>query len=101
VSGYKSRGTGVNVAVAGNRFYLADYYGGLLVLRSLPNLQLTFPADGQPGVPFTIEATTDLNPPVRWTPIFSTEFATLPFDYVDFDVRIADQPQKFYRARQP
>jgi hypothetical protein len=27
--------------------------------------------------------------------------ATLPFDFVDFDVKLVDKPQKFYRVRQP
>jgi hypothetical protein len=25
----------------------------------------------------------------------------MPFDYVDFDVRTAQKPQKYYRVRQP
>ena len=25
----------------------------------------------------------------------------MPFDFVDFDVKTADKPQKFYRVRQP
>jgi hypothetical protein len=26
---------------------------------------------------------------------------TMPFDFVDFDVKTADKPRKFYRVRQP
>ena len=26
---------------------------------------------------------------------------TMPFDYVDFDVKLSEKPQKFYRVRQP
>jgi len=25
----------------------------------------------------------------------------MPFDYVDFDVKISEKPQKYYRVRQP
>jgi len=25
----------------------------------------------------------------------------MPFDFVDFDVKLAEKPQKFYRVRQP
>jgi len=25
----------------------------------------------------------------------------MPFDYVDFDVKLSERPQKFYRVRQP
>ena len=27
--------------------------------------------------------------------------AAMPFDYVDFDVKLSDKPQKYYRVRQP
>ena len=37
---------------------------------------------------------------------YSRKFATtivpaMPFDYVDYDVKIAEKPQKYYRVRQP
>ena len=57
--------------------------------------------DGTLGTPYTIEAATNLTDPVRWTPIFTTNPAALPFEFTDFDVRIAAYPQKFYRVRQP
>ena len=31
----------------------------------------------------------------------TTNVPAMPFDYVDFDVRLADKPQKYYRVRQP
>jgi hypothetical protein len=31
----------------------------------------------------------------------TTNVAAMPFDYVDFDVRLSEKPQKFYRVRQP
>jgi len=30
-----------------------------------------------------------------------TNVAVMPFDYVDFDVKISEKPQEFYRVRQP
>ena len=51
--------------------------------------------------PHHIEAATNLNGPLRGTPIFTTNPVVLPFEFTDFDVRIAAYPQKFYRVRQP
>ena len=34
-------------------------------------------------------------------PLVTTNVPAMPFDFVDFDVRIAEQPRKFYRVRQP
>jgi hypothetical protein len=31
----------------------------------------------------------------------TTNVPAMPFDYVDYDVKISDKPQKFYRVRQP
>ena len=31
----------------------------------------------------------------------TTNVPAMPFDFVDFDVRIAEKPRKFYRVRQP
>jgi hypothetical protein len=31
----------------------------------------------------------------------ATNVATMPFAYVDLDVKLSDKPQKFYRVRQP
>jgi hypothetical protein len=31
----------------------------------------------------------------------TTNVPTMPFDYVDYDVKIAEKPQKFYRVRVP
>ena len=68
----------------------------------LPNLQQMMRVEGGTLVtPYTIEAATNLNGPVQWMPIFSTNPAALPFEFTDFDVRIAAYPQKFYRVRQP
>ena len=54
-----------------------------------------------PIMPFTLEAATHLNAPIPWTPLLTTNVATMPFDYVDFDVKLSEKPQKFYRVRQP
>jgi hypothetical protein len=80
---------------------VADGEAGLLVLPSLPNVQFTVRVEATPGVPFTLEAATNLLGPVTWSPLLTTNVPGMPFDYVDFDVKIAEKPQKFYRARQP
>jgi hypothetical protein len=74
---------------------------GLVVLPALPNVQFTVRADATPGVSFTLEAATHLHTPIPWTPIFTTNVSAMPFDYVDFDVKLSDKPRKFYRVRQP
>lgn len=56
---------------------------------------------GALGTPFTIEAATELNSAVQWTPIFTTNATALPFEFTDFGVRAAAYPQKFYRVRKP
>ncbi len=68
---------------------------------SLPNVQFTVRVDATPGVPFTLEAATHLNAPIPWAPIFTTNVPAMPFDYVDFDVKLSEKPRKFYRVRQP
>ena len=75
--------------------------GLFFMLCVVDNVQFTLRVDATPGVPFTIEAATDLNLPVHWTPLFATNVPTMPFDYVDFDVRITEKPRKYYRVRQP
>ena len=35
------------------------------------------------------------------SPLVTTNVPAMPFDFVDFDVRIAEKPRKFYRVRQP
>ncbi len=37
----------------------------------------------------------------RETPLLTTNVPVLPFDYVDFDVKLSEKPQKLYRVRQP
>ena len=68
---------------------------------SLPNVQFTVRVDATPGVPFTLEAATDFSSPMPWSALFTTNVATLPFDYVGFDVKLAGKPRKSYRVRQP
>ena len=100
VGGYDTSGSAYGVAVPG-RIYVADGYAGLLVLPTLLNVQLTVRVDATPGVPFTLEAATNLNAPIPWTPLLTTNVPAMPFDYVDFDVKLSDKPHKFYRVRQP
>jgi hypothetical protein len=89
------------VAAVAGRIYLADGEAGLVVLPTLPNVQFTVRVDAIPGVPFTLEAATNLNAPIPWTPLLSTNVPVMPFDYVDFDVKLSEKPQKYYRVRQP
>jgi hypothetical protein len=85
--------------VAGNRIYLAEGSDGVEVLRSLPGVRFTLQVDGPPGLPLTVEAATNLVGAVQWTPLLTTNAASLPFDFVDYDVKPAEHPQKFYRVR--
>jgi hypothetical protein len=71
------------------------------VLPTLPNVQFTVRVDAATNVPFTLEAATDFSSPLPWAPLFTTNVATMPFDYVDFDVKLTNWPRKFYRVRQP
>ena len=63
--------------------------------------QFTVRVDASPGAPFTLEAATNLTPPITWMPLLTTNVPTMPFDYVDFDVKLSDKPRKFYRVHQP
>jgi uncharacterized secreted protein with C-terminal beta-propeller domain len=102
LGGYGTSGSAHRVVVAGNRIYVADGERGLKVFCTLANVQYMMRVEGGTlGTPYTIEAATDLTEPVGWTRIFTTNPAALPFEFTDFDVRIAEHPQKFYRVRQP
>jgi hypothetical protein len=91
-----------DVKVIAGRIYVADGAAGLLVLPTLPNVQFTVRVDGgTQGTPYTIEAATDLTGPNPWTPLWTTNPPTLPFDFVDYDVKTSDKPHKCYRVRQP
>ena len=91
----------MGTTVAAGRIYVADDYQGLVVLPTLPNVQFTVRVDATSGVPFTLEAATNLNAPIPWVPIFTTNVPAMPFDYVDFDVKLSEKPHKYYRVRQP
>ncbi len=101
VGGYDTSGVASGVAVVAGRIYVADGEAGLLVLPTLRDFQFTVRVDATPGVPFTLEAATNLNTPIPWTPLFNTNVPAMPFDYVDFDVKLTNKPQKYYRVRQP
>jgi hypothetical protein len=100
VSGYPT-GPAYGVAVTTDRTYIASWGRGLLVLPSLSNLQLTLRVDATPNLPFTLEAATNLSDPNPWQPLLTTNVPAMPFDFVDFDVKLSEKPQKFYRVRQP
>jgi hypothetical protein len=101
VCSYATRGHASAVAVAGDRIYVADGGGGLLVLPSLPNFQFTVRVDATPNAPFTLESTTSPWNLVSWQPLLTTNVTTMPFDFVDLDVKLSEKPRKFYRVRQP
>ena len=72
-----------------------------VVLPTVLNVQFTLRVGATSGAPFTIEATTDLTGSVTWIPLMTTNVLAMPFDYVDFDVKLSEKPQKYYRVRQP
>ena len=101
VGGYDTSGLAYGVAVVAGRIYVAAWADGLLVLPTLPNVQFTVRVDATPGAPFTLEVATNLLGPITWTPLLTTNVPAMPFDYVDFDVKLSEKPQKYYRVRQP
>ena len=101
VASYDTSGSADDIQVVDGRIYVANGLAGLLILPAVPDFQFSVRVNAQPGVPFTIEAATNLFSPMPWAPLFTTNVATMPFDYVDFDVKTAEKPRKFYRVRQP
>ena len=98
---HDTSGRAYGVTVADARIYVADSFGGLLVLPTLPNVQFTVRVDAATNQPFTLEAATDLAGAGNWSPLVTTNVPAMPFDFVDFDVKLAEKPRKFYRVRQP
>ena len=101
VGGYDTSGAAWGVAVVTDRIYVADGEQGLLVLPALPNVQFTVRVGAATNMPFTLDAATDLSGAGNWSPLVTTNVPAMPFDFVDFDVKLTNQPQKFYRVRQP
>ena len=101
VGGYDTRGYAWGVAVVAGRIYVTEEQSGLLVLPTLPNVQFTVRVNATTNETFTLEAATNLNFPIPWTPLLTTNVPAMPFDYVDCDVKLSEKPQKFYRVRQP
>ena len=101
VGGTDTSGLAFGVAVAADRIYVADARAGLLVLPTVRDFQFTVRVDAETNMPFTLEAATDLSAPMPWTPLVTTNVPVMPFDFVDFDVKLTNKPQKFYRVRQP
>jgi len=99
LAGYPTAGSSYEVALDTNRVYVADGEGGLLVRSMIGNVDLRIEAT--PNEPFTLEATTTLSNPNSWQPLLATNVATMPFYFVDFDVKLTEKPHKFYRVRQP
>jgi hypothetical protein len=89
------------LAIDSKRICIATGADGLLVLPNLIDVQLSLRIEATPNLPFTLEAATNLSDPNSWQSLLTTNVATMPFDFVDFDVKTAEKPQKFYRVRQP
>jgi len=101
VGGYFTGGFLRGITLVADRIYLAASEQGLLIVPSLPSVQFTVRVNATPGAPFTLEAATNLNAFLPWTPFLTTNVSVMPFDYVDFDVKVSEKPQKYYRVRQP
>ena len=101
VGGYVTRTLALGVEAVAGRAYLVESSGRLTVLPTIPNVQFTLRVEAETNQPFTLEAATDLSGAGNWSPLVTTNVPAMPFDFVDFNVRIAEKPQKFYRVRQP
>jgi hypothetical protein len=95
---FDSGGPASRVSVAGNRVYVAEGSQGMAILLAAPKVQFTLQVNGTPGVPFTIEATTNLTGQGGWAPVLTTNSATMPYFFTDPNVNNAG---KFYRVQQP
>ena len=87
-------------AAPANYDNVADDTNGMQVI-DVNNPTNCVRVDATPGESFTLEAATNLLAPITWTPLLTTNVSAMPFDYVDFDVKLSEKPQKFYRLRQP
>jgi hypothetical protein len=101
VGAYATRGEALGLAVADSKIYLADGAKGLQVLCTIPNAQTMLRVSPLPDQPCSIEATPALGPAAQWSTVFTTNASAGAFDYTDFDVKVSQQPHKFYRLRQP
>ena len=101
VTSLKTGGPTKNISVINGEVFLANGLEGLAVIPSILDIHNTLRIDATPNLPFTLEAATTLSDPNSWQPLLTTNVATMPFDFVDFDVKTAEKPQKFYRIRQP
>jgi hypothetical protein len=99
--GLDTSGIARGVTVVADRIYVADSSGGLLVLPTLPNVQFTVRVEATTNETFTLQAATNLASPIAWANLLTTNLPAMPFDYVDYDVKISEKPQKFYRVRVP
>ena len=101
IDGDDTRSAAGQLAVAAAPIDVADNDAGLSALSTLAKEQFGVRVFVKAGVPFTIEATTNLTPPVAWSPLITTNIPTMQFEFVDFDVKSSEKPQKYYRVRQP
>lgn len=87
------------VTLSASRIFMASG-GSLLVIPTMGNIQTTLRVDAQPGKAFTIEGNSNVGDGSPWITLLTTNVPTMPFDFVDFDVKTTNGAQKFYRVRQ-
>jgi hypothetical protein len=97
VGTFDTRGPAANTFVANKLLYVAEWDKGLAVVPSAPLIQFTVQVDGVPGVPFTIEAATELGLPQAWKSLWTTNSTRMPFWFTDSEVKTGS---KFYRVEQ-
>jgi hypothetical protein len=71
---------------------------GFAILPSAPRVQFTLQAEGTPGLPLTLEATSELGSAAGWTALLTTAAPKGPFWFTDREVAAGP---RFYRLRQP
>lgn len=88
-----------DLALSNGKVYAAAGAAGLYVIPTIPNMQFCVRVEALPDTPFVLEAATDLSAPDPWLPLAVGRTTTMPFDYVDYDVKPHRKVQKFYRVR--
>jgi hypothetical protein len=96
VANYETVGNAQAVQRVGDKIYVATADEGLVVLSL--DAQPTIRLDATPGIPLTIEATTNVSDAASWMSLFTTNLVATPVDFTD---ERPSSPRMFYRARQP
>src|SRR6185503_11456076 len=72
IKSIETEGYAIAFAAQPGKVVVADYNGGLLVLPTVEDVQLTLRVETTPGVLCTLEMKTNMNESVPWTPLFTT-----------------------------